>query len=102
MATTKPNSESDAVRERDIAQAEEEEGHRRGQLTRELGAFAKEVVEDIRQFPQDVVLDSEDPDRRVGEQQSSSASSATEVDAPDPADKAARPQNRGPSPQIRR
>lgn len=102
MATTKRNSDSDAVRERDVAQAEGEEAHRRGQLTNELGAFAKEVVEDIRQFPQDMVLDSEDPDRRVGEQQSPSASSATEVGAPDPDNKAARPQNRGPSSQIRR
>jgi hypothetical protein len=102
MATSKKNSDSEAVTERDAAQAEEGEAHRRGHLMKELGAFAKEVVEDVRQFPQDVVLDREDPDRRVGEQQSSSASPATEVGVPDPADKAARAQNRGPSPQIRR
>jgi len=84
------NADSEAVRERDAAQTEEEEAHRRGQLLKELGAFAKEVVEDVRQFPRDVVLDREDPGRRLGEQQSASASPAAEVGAPDLDDEEAR------------
>lgn len=83
------NADSEAVRKRDAAQGEEEAAHRRGQLLRELGAFAKEVVDDVRQFPQDVVMDREDPDRRLGEQQSASASPAAELGAPDPADEEA-------------
>jgi hypothetical protein len=81
---------SEAVRERDAAQSEEDEAQRRGKLFQEIGAFAKEVAADVRQFPQDVVLDYEDPDRRLGEQQSASASPAAEVGAPGLADEKAR------------
>ena len=84
------NADSEAVKERDAAQSEENEAHRRGQLLKELRAFAKEVATDVRQFPQDVVLDHENPDRRLGEQQSASASPPAEMGAPDPADEEAR------------
>ena len=59
-------------------------------LFQEIGAFAKEVAADVRQLPQDVVLDYEDPDRRLGEQQSASAPPAAEVGAPGLADEKAR------------
>jgi hypothetical protein len=84
------NADSEEVRERDAAQSEEEEAQRRRQLFQEIGASAKEVAADVRQFPQGVVLDHEDPDRRLGEQQSASASPAAEVGAPGLADEKAR------------
>jgi hypothetical protein len=38
---------------------------RRGDLGEELRAFLAEVLQDIRQFPMDVGLDSRHPERRI-------------------------------------
>lgn len=84
------NADSEAVRERDAAQKDEEEAQRRGKRFQEIRAFAKEVATDVRQLPQNVVLDYEDPDRRQGEQPSVSAPPAAEVGAPGLVDEKAR------------
>ena len=54
---------------RDGYQREQVEAQASGDTGGELKAFAKEVVADHKQFPTDVAEDSEDPGRRVNEEQ---------------------------------
>ena len=60
---------TDAQRDRADAQEKELDAQRRGDLREELKGFAKEVVADHRQFADDVVKDSDNPERRVDEEQ---------------------------------
>jgi hypothetical protein len=60
---------SNAEQARDEAQEEQLRAQARGDTGAELGAFAKEVITDHVQFPDDVVEDNRDPERRVDEEQ---------------------------------
>lgn len=59
----------EAIEERDDAQEQQLDAHEQGDLGAELAGFAKEVVADQKQFPEDVVDDAKNPERRVDEEQ---------------------------------
>jgi hypothetical protein len=68
-ATAATETKTEAQRQRAEAQEEQLEAQERGDTKSELKEFAKEVIDDHRQFFGDVAEDSRHPERREGEQQ---------------------------------
>jgi len=67
-----------AEQERDDHQREQVEAQAAGDTGGELKAFVKEVFDDQKQFPDDVVQDSQDPSRRVNEEQGTTTQPGSE------------------------
>jgi hypothetical protein len=60
---------TDTEKKRDEHQREQVEAQAAGNTGAELKAFAKELVDDQAQYPEDIVKDSKEPGRRVNEEQ---------------------------------
>lgn len=69
---------TDTEEKRDAHQREQVEAQAAGDTGAELKAFAKELVDDQVQFPEDIVEDSQDPGRRVNEEQGTATQPGSE------------------------
>src|SRR5438094_266912 len=67
--TAGTEEKTEAQRERADAQAAQLEAQQRGDTGEEIKEFAKEVLADQRQFPDDVAKDATNPERREDEEQ---------------------------------
>ena len=67
-----------AEQERDDHQREQVEAQSAGDTGGELKAFVQEVLDDNKQFPNDVVEDSRDPGRRENEEQGTTTQPGSE------------------------
>ena len=72
------DGETKTEQERDDHQREQVEAQASGDTGGELRAFVKEVFDDQKQFPGDVVADSRDPERRVDEEQGTATQPGSE------------------------
>jgi hypothetical protein len=63
---------------RDQHQREQVDAQAAGDTGAELKAFAKELIDDQVQYPRDIVEDNKDPDRRVNEEQGTTAQPGSE------------------------
>jgi hypothetical protein len=73
-----PVTTTQTEEKRDQHQREQVDAQAAGDTGAELKAFAKEVVDDQVQYPTDIVEDSQDPDRRVNEEQGTTTQPGSE------------------------